>query len=133
MRVTIGNTVLAPGGTSGPEQLEKDWEDELDIWHPAGEDGEGRSEPRIQNLGGRVTRVTFEVTREHANFQAAEEYWLTHERTLPRTGAVEIRSEGVGGRFSRIRLPQATLHAGNARIVGKATIHRYTITGAVAT
>lgn len=124
MKITIGESyVLIAGGRESPEDLRFNAQAQLQI------------QQRLRAVHGKalhrgnvMNTLSFQITREHESFAAAELYLLTHAAAIPTSGDITIDTEG-GESAHQILWSDAVVHVVDSQQIGVSTIHRYTITG----
>ena len=79
--------------------------------------------------GNTATSVSFRVTKEHADAQAAEEYIATHHGAIPKTGALTFVAESAGGGGANRTLGDAALKATRRSYIGCTSIFQFEFVG----
>lgn len=77
--------------------------------------------------GNRKTTMSWSITREHADFRAAEQFLLSHSAEIPASGTLMLIAEGSGQKT--YKLSNAELQTHESKRIGVTTLHTYTFIG----
>jgi hypothetical protein len=131
MRIVFGTTasqtVLCEGaaGNQFPERLSISHQEAVDIKQPI-----RATKAKTYGRGNTQMRVSWLITREHANHAAALAFAFRHHGTLPKTGTVWFIAETNEGERTEYKLEDACLASTVLDpIIGCSTVHRYEISG----
>lgn len=125
MRIMIDKVVLCEGDISGqyPEGLSIDGSRKIQIAEFL-----RATEAEPIGRGNRLRRISFSVTREHADHYTAMIWALDHESELPENGIVSFEFQGGGNKTLYLHHGQLETHRVSP-IIGCSTIHSYNLVG----
>lgn len=86
----------------------------------------------FEDRGSLVNRLSWSVSKSHASYQAADEYFLEHAQTVSGKGDC-VFTTGQGGATGTKTLAGAVLKASARELKGMQTVFDYTLEGGLVT
>jgi hypothetical protein len=123
MTITIGTFSLADGGDASPGDLRINGKHSVQT-------AEFLRAANVTPLarGNKVNTISFWCEREHTSYADAQSVLITHNATMPNSGALTIQTEPFEGGIIQFTAQAAAVESDEGtQIAGIVTRHQYTI------
>lgn len=119
MKIFIDQFCLSNGGNESPKDLTIHGERAVQSVPLL------RGAAGVFSRGNRVNTVAFAVTREHADYGAAEAFLWQHATALPASGSLELWCEATDGNGVRYTAAVSAVVSDKGSQNGLTTTHQY--------